>query len=161
MTGTLYRSRRRRVIGGVAAGLGQYLNFDPILVRIVMILIALLNGVGIILYIILWIIIPEEPLEVAFNMGPGSDPVNPAGKDVKSEQEKTTNTGQRFTDKDIESKLDEQKSGGGRTVAGIILIAIGMIFLIDNLFPYFDFKDFVPVALIGFGIALIWHSLKK
>ena len=58
----LYRSRDNRMIAGVAAGIGNYLNVDPTLVRIVFVLLAFANGIGILLYLILWLIVPEEPV---------------------------------------------------------------------------------------------------
>jgi phage shock protein C len=49
-----------RVIGGVCAGLGRYLGIDPVLVRIAFVVLALAGGGGIVLYIVAWILIPEE-----------------------------------------------------------------------------------------------------
>lgn len=57
----LHRSKRERILAGVCGGLGEYFNIDPTLVRVLFILFALVVGGGILLYIILWIIIPEEP----------------------------------------------------------------------------------------------------
>ncbi|NOX64363.1 MAG: PspC domain-containing protein, partial [Chlorobi bacterium] len=56
----LYRSRTNRIFGGVAAGLGDYLNIDPIIVRVLFVGSIFLSGIGILLYIILWIVVPEE-----------------------------------------------------------------------------------------------------
>jgi phage shock protein C len=62
----LYRSREGRMIGGVCAGLGDYFGIDPTLIRLVFVLGALLTGVGAVLliYIIMLIVVPEEPLSV-------------------------------------------------------------------------------------------------
>ncbi len=57
----LYRSRVNRMISGVCGGLGEYLNMDPVVIRIIFILLALFGGGGIILYIIGIIVIPESP----------------------------------------------------------------------------------------------------
>lgn len=57
----LYRSRTNRVWAGVAGGLGTYFNVDPTVIRLIFVVLGLLAfGSGIILYLILWIIIPEE-----------------------------------------------------------------------------------------------------
>jgi phage shock protein PspC (stress-responsive transcriptional regulator) len=56
----LYRSRTDKMLGGVCGGLGEILDIDPTLVRLVFVLLALAGGPGILLYIILWIIIPRE-----------------------------------------------------------------------------------------------------
>ncbi|MCB2197659.1 MAG: PspC domain-containing protein [Bacteroidetes bacterium] len=58
-TRRLYRDPDSRVLGGVCGGLGAYFNTDPILFRIIFILIFFGMGSGLIIYIILWIAIPE------------------------------------------------------------------------------------------------------
>lgn len=57
----LYRSRSDKMLGGVAGGLGEYIEIDPVFVRLIWALLILSGGVGIVLYIVAWIIIPEEP----------------------------------------------------------------------------------------------------
>ncbi len=61
MTQKLYRSRTNRQLAGVCGGLGEYFSIDPTLVRILFVILALAGGPGIILYIILALIVPEEP----------------------------------------------------------------------------------------------------
>jgi phage shock protein C len=56
----LRRSKSNRMVAGVVAGLANYLGLDPTLARVIYVLIALFGGTGVILYIILWIVIPEE-----------------------------------------------------------------------------------------------------
>ncbi len=57
----LYRSRKNRVIAGICGGLGDYFQVDPTLVRVLWVVFSLLWGAGLLAYIILWIIVPEEP----------------------------------------------------------------------------------------------------
>ncbi len=57
----LYRSRTERSIAGICGGLGAYFDADPTLIRLVMLLLILFGGLSIWAYIILWIVIPEEP----------------------------------------------------------------------------------------------------
>ena len=57
----LYRSRVNRMISGVCGGLGEYLNMDPVVIRIIFILLALFGGGGILLYLIGIFVIPENP----------------------------------------------------------------------------------------------------
>lgn len=57
----LYRSGKERILGGVCGGIAEYLNTDPTIVRILWIAGSLLWGLGILLYIILWIIVPRNP----------------------------------------------------------------------------------------------------
>jgi phage shock protein C len=56
----LRRSRGERVIGGVCGGLGRYLGLDPVLLRIAFVVLAIAGGGGILLYLVAWILIPEE-----------------------------------------------------------------------------------------------------
>lgn len=58
----LYRSRDERMIGGVCGGLAEYLNADPTLIRLLFVLFALAGGPGILAYLILWIVVPLEPI---------------------------------------------------------------------------------------------------
>jgi len=60
MKNRLYRSKDDRLIGGVCGGLAKYLNVDPTLVRLIWALMSFYYGTGIILYLLAWIIIPEE-----------------------------------------------------------------------------------------------------
>ncbi len=57
----LYRSRQNRQISGVCGGIADYLAIDPTLVRLFWALFALAGGPGVVLYIILIVIVPEEP----------------------------------------------------------------------------------------------------
>ncbi|RLE62902.1 MAG: PspC domain-containing protein [Thermoprotei archaeon] len=59
----LYRSKKDRMIAGVCGGIAEYLGIDPTIVRLLWILLCLINGIGILLYILAAIIIPEEPRE--------------------------------------------------------------------------------------------------
>jgi phage shock protein C len=54
----LYRSRNDSRIAGVCGGLGEYLDIDPTLVRLIFVLLALTGGHGVLLYIILWLLVP-------------------------------------------------------------------------------------------------------
>jgi phage shock protein C len=59
----LYRSRDDRKIAGVCAGLGKYFNVDPTIMRLIFVLAAIFTAVGpaVLIYILLVVIIPEEP----------------------------------------------------------------------------------------------------
>jgi len=55
----LYRDPERKVIGGVASGLGAYFNLDPVWVRVIFIFSILISGFGLLVYLILWLVVPE------------------------------------------------------------------------------------------------------
>ena len=61
-TKKLYRSRSDKLIAGVCGGLGKYLGIDPTLIRLAFVLLVLFGvGSGLLVYIIMLLIIPEEP----------------------------------------------------------------------------------------------------
>ena len=64
-TRRLYRSRTDRKLAGVCGGLAQYFNTDATLIRVLFVVLALLGGPGLVLYLLMWILVPEEPLDAA------------------------------------------------------------------------------------------------
>ncbi len=57
----LYRSQHDRMIGGVCGGLGEYLQVDPTLIRILFVVAALAGGPGLLAYLLMLVIVPLEP----------------------------------------------------------------------------------------------------
>ncbi|MBK4731688.1 PspC domain-containing protein [Oxynema sp. CENA135] len=57
----LYRSQRNKQIAGVCSGVAQYFGIDPTVVRLAFVLLALMGGPGLVLYLIMWVLIPLEP----------------------------------------------------------------------------------------------------
>ena len=55
----LYRSRSQRMIAGVCGGLADYLNIDATLVRVLFLLLAVFGGTGLVIYIVMWVIVPD------------------------------------------------------------------------------------------------------
>ena len=142
----LYRVRKDKVFGGIAAGLGKYLDIDPIIIRIIIILITIFHGVGLIIYIILWIVIPEEPIENLYN-----------SMNANISDDDTT-----FTEFSSETTtIENNTSSRGRTVVGIALIGLGIVFLLEKFLPFFDFELFLAIGLIALGIGLITNFYNK
>ena len=56
----LRRSLTDRKVAGVAGGLGRHLNVDPTLIRVAFVVLALFGGAGVVLYVLAWLIVPEE-----------------------------------------------------------------------------------------------------
>src|ERR1035438_8316672 len=57
----LYRSTTDKKIGGVCGGLAEYFDMDPLLIRLLFVILVIVAGGGFLLYVILWIITPEKP----------------------------------------------------------------------------------------------------
>jgi phage shock protein PspC (stress-responsive transcriptional regulator) len=57
----LYRSRNDRKLAGVCGGIAEYYGWDPTLVRVAWIVLTLLGGSGMLIYLIMWLVMPESP----------------------------------------------------------------------------------------------------
>lgn len=141
----LYRSSKDSMIGGVAGGLAEYFKIDPTLVRILFILMVLIGGGGILFYIILWIVLPTDEHIIFPNN-------NPNPMEEKNSQE--NNQKKQFNPDDNRYKKKDE----GSLIAGLILIALGIIFLVIRYFPRIDFGDLWPVILIIVGIVLLRNA---
>lgn len=58
----LYRSRKNAMLGGVCAGLAGYFGIDPTIVRLIFVLLFLFGGHGLLIYLILWLVVPRQPV---------------------------------------------------------------------------------------------------
>ena len=56
----LVRPNENRMIAGVCAGLGNYFDIDPTIIRILFVLFAIFVGGGILVYLVLWLVMPQE-----------------------------------------------------------------------------------------------------
>ena len=55
----LFRSRTNKVIGGVCGGLGEYFGIDPVILRIIFVVLIFLHGAGLLIYLIAWLCMPK------------------------------------------------------------------------------------------------------
>jgi phage shock protein C len=138
----LYRSEKNRVIAGVAGGLGDFFNVDATLVRLIFILITIFGGGGVLLYIILWLIIPNESSVSEIS----KDSIRQNAKEIKI----------RAHDLAREFKFDTRRTHSHHLFA-LIIIILGVMFLFDNLgfFKIFNYAKLWPLLLIIIGIAIL------
>ncbi len=71
----IYRDPDRRIFGGVCAGLAEYLNMDALIIRIIFAILILAGGFGILIYLVLWVVLPEART-TAQKLEMRGDPVN-------------------------------------------------------------------------------------
>ncbi|MFQ6616023.1 MAG: PspC domain-containing protein [Fidelibacterota bacterium] len=57
----LYRDKKQAKLAGVCAGIGEYSDIDPVVIRLIFVLLAFWGGAGIFVYIAAWILVPEKP----------------------------------------------------------------------------------------------------
>jgi phage shock protein C len=55
----LYRSRSQRMLGGVCGGLAEYFNVDATLIRVLFLVLAVFGGTGLVIYVVMWLIVPD------------------------------------------------------------------------------------------------------
>jgi len=144
----LNRSQTDSMIAGVCGGLGEYLNVDPILFRVLFVLALILGGSGLLVYIILWIVIPE-----------GSK-ISMKANNLNDEHMTDTNQQSESGYNQGDESKKHQKNDGNLW-GGLILITLGGIFLIDRFVPRIDFGDLWPLILIVVGVILIAKSYQK
>jgi phage shock protein PspC (stress-responsive transcriptional regulator) len=63
-TRKLYRSQTNRKLAGVCGGLARYLNLDTTVVRVIFVALALLGGAGIPIYLVMWLLVPNQTQDV-------------------------------------------------------------------------------------------------
>lgn len=61
MAKQLFRSKDNCKIAGICGGLGEFFDIDPIFLRAIFLVSAFFGGLGLIIYIVLWILMPEAP----------------------------------------------------------------------------------------------------
>jgi phage shock protein PspC (stress-responsive transcriptional regulator) len=144
----LYRSRRNRVIAGVCAGLADYFNIDIALMRVLFVVAFLCGSFGFWMYIILWIVVPEENI-----LGQGS-------KEHNYSQQNYDDTID-ITPKEDGDPNNEKKTVSGSMIASLILIFIGLVALIDNFTSLTWMWKLWPVPLIVIGVVILMNSLKN
>ena len=141
----LYRDEHRKVIGGVCAGLADYLNIDVSIIRVIFLASLVMKGVGFLPYIILWIVLPKK--NHIFN-DPTVDykvPPDPMGY------------------YDPANPFPVKKKSNYSVIGGAVLIVMGTFFLLDelNFIPDVDFGQIWPVILIVIGFVFIFSHNKK
>lgn len=159
----LSRMGQGRVIGGVAGGIAEFFGMDPTIVRLLFVLLVVFGGSGILLYIILWIILPEKPIFDPYqNYTPPPSPgANQEGRSGVGETYEGFDRGMPPPQSPPVSAVTERKKIEGSLIGGVLLIFVGGIFLIDRFIPNIDFGDLWPIVLIALGILLIFTNLPR
>lgn len=126
----LYRSRGNRVLGGVCGGIGEYFEIDPVLVRLIFLILFFVAGVGFLGYIIAWIIIPERPFD------------------------------QEEIEIEIDEEAIKEQKEKRMKILGYVLFGLGIFFILELWFNIdFDLgAEFWSIGLILIGLVLIFKN---
>lgn len=125
----LTRSETEKIVGGVCGGIAAYLQIDPVLVRLAFILLIFASGIGLPIYLILWVIMPRT-----------GDTNKPNATIVQENFE------------EISHKVSSGMAGRPGTI-GVILVLLGLFFLSGQ----FGMGSHLiwPLLIIGVGAYLL------
>jgi phage shock protein C len=137
----LYRSTNDKMIFGVCGGLGEYFNIDPVIMRIIFVILAVWGGSGVLIYIILAIVIPEKP------------DTSKRNTKNKSTEEVIEENVEKLA-KDVES-VAKKHSSSSEMLFGLILLLVGLMLMVNNFFPVFEFRKLWPLTLIVLAIFIL------
>ncbi|MGE5380066.1 MAG: PspC domain-containing protein [Methylocystaceae bacterium] len=132
----LRRSKNNQMIAGVAGGLAEYFDIDVALVRLVWVLAVLAAGTGILAYIILWIVLPEE-----------------------ISNQSTETAGDWIENNSANDQMEDNSSHQRRQRnAGVLLIALGLVFLGGQFIPHWVISRSWPLLLVVIGLYLLFRQ---
>lgn len=144
----LYRDPQNALVAGVGAGLGAYFNIDPLVFRILFAVLTLANGLGALIYIALWIVLPQaETLRQRMEMRGEEVNISNLEKNIKNEFEKVRSNMNRNR---FAGAMERFVGALGRVFVslGSVLVAIAKVF-----------RAIVAVAFIGIGLLGIMASV--
>jgi phage shock protein C len=162
----LYRSRDDRMLAGVAGGLAEMWGADPSLVRVIWaLLVVFTGGVAFIVYIVMAIVIPEEP----------DLPLPVDGQAAAAEGAPTAGQGwasavdaRAARRAAREARAAARRAAGGdrapfpaSAILGGFLIILGGFFLAREFLPQIDFDWFWPLVLVGLGVLLVVSAARR
>ena len=152
MENRLYRSNTDKMLAGVCGGLAKYLSIEVVLVRLFFVVFTLLGGVGPLIYLVLWLILPEEPGSVSYY------PEGQPGREGKFKA-KVEQMGDEFANA---VRQPNQKS---IRYIGITLVLIGLYFFVKQLnLPWLSWLNnnvlWAAMILLA-GVALLVWEIKK
>ncbi|MBQ8222677.1 MAG: PspC domain-containing protein [Bacteroidales bacterium] len=148
----LERNPMNKVIGGVCSGLADYFNLDIALVRVAFVIAGLFASFGFWLYIILWIVLPEN----------GSQRTTDSRQ--QSSQTQWSADDSSYTTNGSNNQTEENESNSKKTtsiIAGASIILIGLIFLVNNFVPISWVWKLWPLILVVIGMVMIFNATKK
>ncbi len=153
----LYRSLTDRKFAGVAGGLAEYFVMDPLLIRLAFVILAISGGVGVPVYIILWIVTPDNPNRISATYHQPDQNFQPQAGETQGFAAEPMNNGEAATTPTPQTK----ERNKGSLIGGLVLITLGILFLADEFIPQINFNDLWPVILIVIGVGLLINTVTK
>ncbi len=156
----LYRSRSDRMLWGVCGGLAKYFGMDPTIVRVLAVLLIFANGLGILAYIIMAIVVPLEGSKTA-------EPKDTIKENVEEMKETASELGREvrstFAEEEEKSEAVDKVRHRRRNILGILIIVIGLLFLLGSfdLFWWFSWGNLWPLILVAVGLLIILSTRRR
>jgi phage shock protein C len=178
----LFRNEHDKVISGVSSGIAEYMEVDVTIIRLLFVLSTIfLVGTGILVYIIMWIVVPVNNDPAArlskFNdyfkdqNNPFQAPKPFGGQKTESSKPYQNWTSSTVKEENFESwkqtgefKPYQKNNETGRTVAGLFLLVIGLYFLMNEfgMIPFwFQLTKLWPLLFVAIGASFILKSKNK
>ncbi len=150
MTKTLHRSQTDKIIAGVCGGLAEYFSVDSTIIRLLFILVVALGGSGLLIYLLLWLIMPKNAGETAVineqRVKEFANEIKAKAQDLREEFKK---------DKPEEDTVKDRRHGG---LFGWVLVILGVVFLANNFMPFWmrsHMVNYWPLLLVFIGVVII------
>lgn len=157
----LYRDKESGTFGGVMAGLGHYFNTDPLWLRIIIVLLVFLGfGTGVLIYLLLWILIPRATT-TAEKLAMKGEPVNISNIEKKIKEE-FSDVQERLKNVDYQGFADKTKAGAERVgnSLGDLLTTVFKVFArVFGAFLLFVSSISLIGLLVGIVISLFTASV--
>jgi phage shock protein PspC (stress-responsive transcriptional regulator) len=149
----LYRARQDRILFGVCAGLGEYFEVDPVLIRLGFVVITLAGGAGVLAYIILALVLPEQDAASTSGREGLRDDAGQIADDVRSglsDGPAETGAGESVPTMTARRRRNQE-------IAALVLIGLGLLLMAGNLgwFAWMNWSIFWPLVLIAIGVAVL------
>ncbi|WP_396166680.1 PspC domain-containing protein [Flavobacterium sp.] len=154
----LYRDKENSFLGGVLSGLGHYFGVDPLWLRIIMVILFFGFGTGLVLYIILWILIPEA-VTTSQKLEMKGEPINISNIEKKV-KEGFNEISDKFSNLDQDKIATNAKSGAekiGNTLSDIVTSIFNVISKIIGGFIVL-ISSLTLISIVISGIAMMFFS---
>jgi phage shock protein PspC (stress-responsive transcriptional regulator) len=137
----------------VAAGFADYMDIDPVLVRLIFIVLCIAGGSGLILYLVCWLIMPRDDEVIAGGETSQAPPADRFADEVREAGERVVGN----------IKRTAGSPGRGRLIGGVVLILIGSLLLMDQFLPtsWLSFHHLWPLVIIAIGVAVLTQDRKR
>ncbi len=161
----LYRDGESRVLGGVCSGLGAYFNIDPVILRIIFVLVLFMGGASVPVYLILWIVVPKARTTAQkLEMRGKEATVTNIAQSIKDEVGEVKDNYTKFKNDKSSSRLDsfgDTVGSGLRVVLRIFILIFGAVLIIAGIASLIGFITTLAVGhsfLHGGAFNFGWNS---